>query len=678
MKINIDYLREFVAFDLQDSELKELLAGLGLEVAEILNVAGQTVFEIEITPNRPDWLSHYGIAREIAAKCPQWKFVPRDLSGIVLPQKNSGFAIHIEDAADCWRYSGCIVRDISVKESPPALQKLLQSLGLRPINNIVDISNLAMMTCGQPLHIFDLERLQGNEIRVRRAKKNEKIQLLDEREITLDENFLLIADAGKPLALAGIMGGLDSGITAKTRHIFIESACFNPLVIRRASRSLGFKTDASYRFERGMDIQTTVQALKLALNMIAQNQAQPPQVSFFQDVFSRPAAPAIISLEKDFPSRLTGIALIPEMSAAILQRLGFQLQEQKDSWEVQVPSHRVDITCRQDLVEEIIRVHGYEHLQSIMPLTVNQVLKIDHERAIVQRLKTQLADSGFNEVINYVFQSPEENQLFGTDPQPLELKNPLGKDFSVLKNSLLAGMLKNTALNTNQSMERVALFEIGNVFFRDGATITEKKQLAISAYGLLRRKDWTHEQQSFDFSLFKSLLGALCQRLRLACVFKVTTHQAFKTDCCFTIELHGRSAGQFGELCLEVCGFYKLDQPVFAAEIDLPAMFAGMQTKRFQMWNRFPWSRRDFTFLMAKNISYKELSAHIERLQPQVLENFELIDVYQGSSIPADMVSFSMAFTYRASDRTLTGDEVNGIHQEFVKKMVEQLHLIQR
>ena len=678
MRINIDYLREFVAFDLRDAELKELLAGLGLEVAETMTVAGQTVFEVEITPNRPDWLSHYGIAREITAKCPQWRFTPRDLSGIEVPQKSSGFAIHIEDAADCWRYSGCVVRDIAVKESPPALQKLLESLGLRSINHIVDISNLVMMTCGQPLHIFDLERLQGNEIRIRRAKKNEKIQLLDEREITLDEDFLLIADAARPLALAGIMGGLDSGISAKTRDIFIESACFNPQIIRRGSRSLGFKTDASYRFERGTDIQATVPAMKLALQLIAQNQAQLPQVSFFLDVFPRPADQALIRLEKDFPSRLTGINLAPEMSAAILRRLGFKLQEQKDCWEVQAPSHRVDITCRQDLVEEIIRVHGYEHLQSLMPLTVNPVLTLDREREITLRLKTQLADSGFSEVINYVFQSPEENHFFGIDQQSLALKNPLGKDFSVMKNSLLAGMLRNTALNTNQSLERVALFEIGNVFTGDGATIVEKKQLAVTAYGLLQGKDWKHEQQSFDFSSFKSVLVVLCQRLRLACVFKTATHRAFKADCCFTIELAGRNAGQCGELCPEACGFYKLDKPVFAAEIDLPVLFAGVRENRFQMWNRFPKTRRDFTFLMAKNVSYKELSAQIERLQPQVLESFELIDVYQGTHIPADKVSFSMAFTYRAGDRTLTGDEVNGIHQEFVKKMVEQLHLIQR
>jgi len=257
MKINIAYLKKFVAFELDDAALKELLAGIGLEVAESQLIEGQTVFEIEITPNRPDWLSHYGVAREIAAKNGQEPFVPMTVDAMALGGCEKGFAITIEDASDCWRYSGAIVRDVRVGESDPAVQKLLISLGLRPINNIVDVSNLVMMTCGQPLHIFDLEQLQGEQIRIRRAKKNEKITLLDEREVTLNENFLLIADAERPLALAGIMGGLESGISARTRHVFIESACFNPQVIRRASRLLGFKTDASYRFERGMDVEAT-------------------------------------------------------------------------------------------------------------------------------------------------------------------------------------------------------------------------------------------------------------------------------------------------------------------------------------------------------------------------------------------------------------------------------------
>jgi phenylalanyl-tRNA synthetase beta chain len=674
MKINVAYLKKFVAFDLDDAALKELLAGIGIETAETLQVDGQTVLEIEITPNRPDWLSHYGVAREIAAKNPRSRFLPMAVDGVALSGNEKGFAISIENAADCRRYSGAIVRDVRVGESDPAVQKLLISLGLRPINNIVDVSNLVMMTCGQPLHIFDLERLQGDQIRVRRASKSETIRLLDGRDVALDENFLLIADAARPLALAGIMGGLDSGISEKTRHLFIESACFNPLVIRRASRLLGFKTDASYRFERGMDVDATIPALKMALLMLGQT--KPP--FYFRDVYPKPLPATVVLLDKDYPGQLAGNAIAAETSSAILERLGFQLQDEDSRWRVQVPSHRVDVTCKQDLVEEIIRIHGYEHLQSQLPLSANPLLRIDREREIVQCLGNQLTDAGFNEVINYVFQSPEENALFDPLPASISLKNPLGKDFSVLKNSLLAGLLKVTALNSNQDMERVALFEIGNAFVLDKDNIREEKKLAVSAYGLRQKKDWRCREAAFDFSYFKSLLAMLGRRLRLDLAFKKNAHPAYADSCCFAIEIDGRRCGQSGEVKPEFCRFYKLDKPVFAAEIDLPQLFHAVQENRFQMWKRFPAVRRDFTFLMAKTVSYEDLRACLERLRPETLESFELTDVFQGPSIPADKVSFSMAFTYRAGDRTLTGDEVNAIHQDVVKKMVEQLHLIQR
>ena len=677
MKINIAYLKKFVAFDLEGDALKDLLAGIGLTTAETTVVDGQTVLDLETTPNRPDWLSHYGIAREIAAKDAKLRFRPIAVEGIDLPAAGKGFTIAIEDAADCWRYSGCIVRDIVVGESDPAMQQLLVSLGLRPINNIVDISNLVMMTCGQPLHIFDLEQLQGGQVRIRRAKKNEKIRLLDEREVALNEDFLLIADASRPLALAGIMGGLASGISPRTRHIFIESACFNPLVIRRASRLIGFKTDASYRFERGMDVEATIPALKLALALLGQAQAKRPAPSYFQDVYPRPLPPAWIEMDKTYPDRLTGIVIDPATSAAILGRLGFRLRDLGGSWQVQAPSHRVDVTCKQDLVEEIIRIHGYGHLQAQLPLSANPLLRIDREREIVQRLKSQLADVGFNEVINYVFQSPEENGL--VDPQPpLALKNPLGKDFSVLKNSLLPGLLKNTAFNANQSWERVTLFEIGKVFGSQDGKICECRQLAISASGLQQKKDWRGAEQAFDFPLFKSLLAMLGRRLRLDFAFTKHAHPAYADACCFAIEIDGRSCGRLGEVAPGSCRYYKLERPVFAAEFDLPALVGAVNEKRFRVMKRFPAVRRDFTFLMAKTVSYEELGACLERLRPEVLESFELTDVFQGPSIPADKVSFSMGFTYRAEDRTLTGDEVNGIHQEFTKELVEQLHLIQR
>jgi phenylalanyl-tRNA synthetase beta chain len=692
MKINVPYLKKFVAFDLKDPDLKELLAGIGLETAETLAFENETVLEIETTPNRPDWLSHYGIAREIAAKSGQACFTPIDIAGVELlprgdvPQgdaaaqshKGTSFAIHIEDPAGCRRYTGCIVRDLTVRESLPDVQKLLFSLGLRPINDIVDVSNLVMMTCGQPLHIFDLEKLQGEQIRVRCARKGETLRLLDERDVVLDENHLLIADASRPLALAGIMGGLESGISEHTCHIFIESACFDPVAIRRGARSLGLNTDASYRMERGMDVEGTITAIKMALLLLARSQGRKVTPVFFQDVYPRPQAPAAIRLDKEYPGQLAGIGIPAETSAAILGRLGFALRDQGTSWLVQAPSFRVDVACKQDLVEEIIRVHGYEHLQSQIPLAANQQLRVSPERQIIQRLKNQLADIGFNEVINYVFQSPEENQLFDAQAQPLSLKNPLGKDFSVMKNSLLAGLLRNTAANANQSWERVALFEIGKVFAQQDGKVSESGRMAVSAYGLQQKKDWRSAERAFDFARFKSLLAVLGKRLRLEFVFKKTAHPAYADGCCFTVEVNGRPCGTCGEVHPGFCRNYKLDRPVFAAEFDLPCLVVEANEKRFQMWKRFPAVRRDFTFLMSLAVSYEELQACLERLRPDVLESYDLTDVFRGPSVPADKVSFSMGFTYRAQDRTLTGEEVNGIHQQFIGQLAEQLRLIQR
>jgi phenylalanyl-tRNA synthetase beta chain len=678
MKINLDYLKRFVAFDLEDRALRELLAGIGLETEETLEIGGQTVLDLETTPNRPDWLSHYGIAREIAAKMNEVPFAPMDIEKTELPLPAGGFAIHIEDPADCQRYSGCIVRDLIVKPSPPDVQKLLISLGLRPINDIVDASNLVMMTCGQPLHIFDLEKLQGEQIRVRRARKGETLRLLDESDVTLDENHLLISDASRPLALAGIMGGLESGISAGTRHIFIESACFNPVIVRRGTRSLGLKTDASYRMERGMDVEGTITAMKMALLLLARSQGRKVTPAFFQDVYPRPQAPVAIRLDKDYPGQLTGIDIAAETSAAILGRLGFTMRDQGTSWLVQVPSHRVDVTCKQDLVEEIIRIHGYEHLQGEMPLSANPVLSSDGERPVVQRLKSQLADAGFNEVINYVFQAPEENRLTDAGGTLLALKNPLGKDFSVMKNSLLAGLLKNTAANANQSLERVALFEIGKVFAPEPGRVRESRRLAVSAYGRRQKQDWRLAEQDFDFPAFKSLLAQLGRRLRLELTFSREAHPAFADPCSFVVAAGGRRLGRAGEIAAEFRRYYKLDRPVYAAELDLAALVAAAPESRFRMWNRFPSSRRDFTFLVAKRVRYEELSAAIERLRPGALESYELTDVFQGKAIPADQVSFSMGFIYRAAERTLTGEEVNAVHLEFTARLAAQLGLIQR
>jgi phenylalanyl-tRNA synthetase beta chain len=313
-----------------------------------------------------------------------------------------------------------------------------------------------------------------------------------------------------------------------------------------------------------------------------------------------------------------------------------------------------------------------------MPLTANLELRLDRKRDVVRRLKDQLIDVGFTEVINYVFQAPEENLMADPGGKPLSLKNPLGKDFSVMKNSLLAGLLKNTAANANQSLEQVALFEVGNAFGQEGGRVSESQRLALSACGLRQRKDWRLAGEVYDFACFKSLLTALGRRLRVELGFRTTAHPAFSGDSCFAVLAKGRECGVAGEVAPDFIRYYKLERPVFAAEIDLDALIAEAGESRFRPWRRYPSVRRDFTFLIPTAVRYEQLAETIERLRPKALESYELNDVFRGASVPKDKVSFSMAFTYRAAERTLTNEEVNEIHREFAAKLAGKLHLFQR
>jgi len=681
MKINIAYLKRFVNLEATVGEWKALLTAIGIEVSQISGSGPQTVVEVEITPNRPDWLSHYGIAKEIIAKCPDLKFTPLRTPAVTLSRPPREFAVTIDDPGDCPRYSGCIVEDIRFQESPAEVQELLSSLDMRPINNLVDAANLAMLTNGQPLHVFDLDRLEGGQIIIRRARQGEKITLLDNRDLTLDPTHLVIADARRPIALAGIMGGLESGVQPTTRRIFIESACFNPALIRKSARLLGIHSDACYRFERGSDPQATVSSLQLVLKLIVDLSKYPGSVSTFCDIQPHPYQPVKVYLPKTYPAELSGIAIGPEISQSILEHLGFSLQDRGQAWEVRPPSWRVDIAEKQDLAEEVIRVHGYEKLPAVIPASAGTDFTFMPGRRLSQRIKECLIAGGIDEVVNYGFQAPEENRH--SDPQGTDivLKNPLGKDLSVMKNSLLGGLLRNIAHNLNQGQERVALFEINNVFALDAnGQPSESETLAIGACGCRQTGNWREPRKEFDFFDFKSLLASLWRRLRISHTMEPFPRPAFREECAFAVRLgEARSpAGWIGEVRDEVSRFYQISRPVYFAEISLAAIGEWSRSRGFAMWNRYPASRRDFSFLIAKGVSYAELREAIDRSKPDVLEAYELVDVYSGPNIPADKVSLSLAFLYRGADRTLTNDEVNAAHQELVRKLSAQLHLIQR
>lgn len=687
MKLNLDYLKTFVNIDLEPAQLKEMLAGIGMEVDEFIEYNGTPVFEIEITPNRPDWLSHYGIAREICAKQPELELSPLELYEFEKHPLSETFSLSIEDSSDCGRYSSCIVRDIKVEESPPAIKNLMESLSLKPINNIVDFSNITLMTYGHPIHIFDLDKLTegGGQIIVRRAKKGEKLVLLDGQNIDLTGEHLVIADGEKPVALAGIMGGLETGVTAGTKNILVESAYFDPVRIRKTARRLDLRTDASYRFERGADIMATPTAVKFFLQMLFQEQGNDLHIAWYQDLFPNPFTPQRMTLKKDYPSIYTGIDIPADICRQVLQNLGFSLADRGDQWEVEVPSYRVDIFGKQDLVEEIIRIYGYDKMESVIPLSMNNTVKLDKKRDFIQAAREYLTAAGFFEVINYSFHSPEENRYFsGAHPQfdaEVELKNPIGKDFSVLRNSLIPGLLRNTTLNFNQNLSRIALFEIGRVFGSQNGKIQEEDYLCISASGEYLKADWHNKKgQSFDLYIFKTLLTALFKKLfpNVNVAFAEKEFPFFKKGTALVLILEGIAAGFMGEINREILENGKIDFPVFAAEMKLEILLQILKESHFVMWNKYPSTSRDFSFLIDRTIQYAQLENVIRELKPAALESWELIDLYDGKNIPPGQISFSMSFSYRGKDRTMVSDEVNAIHSDFIAQLIKKLNLIQR
>lgn len=685
MRLNADYLKTFVNVAMAAPQLKELLVGVGMEVEELIDYNGTPVFEIEITPNRPDWLSHYGIAREIYAKQPQLQLAPLELYTFEKEISREGFSLFIEDSGDCGRYSSCIVRDVAVKESSPRLKNLMESLGLKSINNIVDISNITLMTLGHPIHIFDLDKLAGDRIIVRRGKQGEKLLLLDEQNIDLTGEHLVIADKEKPVALAGVMGGLETGVAAKTKNILVESAYFDPVRIRKTAKQLDLRTDASYRFERGADILATPTAIGIFLRMLSQDQGTPLHITWYDDLFPRAFTPQRVTLKKDYPSLYTGIEIPADICGQVLQNLGFQPEDRGDQWEVEVPSYRVDIYGKQDLVEEIIRIYGYDKMESMIPLSLNTIVRIDKKREFIQTAREYLTAAGLYEVINYSFHSPEENQRFSAaHPRfhsVVELKNPIGKDFSVMRNSLIPGLLRNTALNFNQSLSRVALFEFGRVFGVHDDKIQEEDYLGVSASGEYARTDWQSKKaQPFDLYIFKSLLAALFKKLfpEAHVLFGEKEFPFFKNGTGLSIVLNGAEAGYMGEITRDILETSRIALPVFAAEMKLETLLQTLKESHFTTWNRYPSTSRDFSFLIDRKIKYTQLETIIREIKPDTLESWELTDLYDGKNIPPGQVSFSMSFAYRGKDRTLVSDEANTIHNDFTARLSKMLDLTRR
>ncbi len=659
--------------------LMELSADLpiGTPLTEALGL-DDTVFELEITPNRPDCLSMIGVAREIRAE------TGNDLK---LPQVNlqEGEADINEltsvtiDAPDlCPRYAARVISGVKIGESPAWLKQRLESIGVGVINNIVDITNFVLMEYGQPLHAFDYHKLAENRIVVRRAAEGEQITTLDEEERKLTPDMLVIADAEKPVALAGIMGGYDSEITEATCDVLLESANFQPSSVRAAAKKLGINTEASYRFERGADPEAVIPALDRAAQLIMEL-AGGTICEGIIDVYPGQREPLQIQLRPERVNFILGTALETTEIKQILSRLGFGIeasQSGENMYQITVPSFRGDIAREIDLIEEIARVYGYDNIPTALPKGDIPIPVPEISAEVGKRIKHFLLGSGMMETVNYSFCHPncfDKIRLAADNPlcQALQLKNPLSPEMSVLRTTLLPSLLDNAQHNHNHQIDNIALFEISTVFIQAEEPARVAGILAGEIGGGVYGNPYRHP----DFFDIKGVVEGMVEVCGITdYTFKKTDDPTFHPGRNAEVLLEGERIGILGETHPTVLENYELPYKAYLFELDLEALAdAADFSKRFEPIPIYPSVLRDLAIVVDEDMQSDVPINIIYSTGGELVESVRLFDVYVGDQVPEGKKSLAYTITYHSATETLTDKTVNELHDKVVKRLNEEL-----
>ena len=649
---------------------RDLVTHLGLD---------DSVLEIEITPNRPDCLSVVGIARELAALTGAAFHPP------ATALKESGEAAsHLVrvriDAPDlCARFTARVIADVRVGPSPAWLATRLRAVGLRPISNVVDVTNYVLWELGHPLHAFDHATVHDATIVVRRAGRGERFTTLDGQERVLDDSMLVIADPARAIGLAGVMGGATTEVTGATTRVLLESAWFDPASIRRTSRALGLKTDAAYRFERGADIETLVDASARAAQLIAELSGGTVARGMV-DVYPTPRPRRRVRLRMERVERVLGIAPSRGDARRILGGLGLPAQERGADLEVEVPSFRRDLAMEDDLVEEVIRVWGYDKIPStLVPTTVRLVEQPPTARQ-AHAVRQALVGAGLSEAVTYTFADPAQAAALPPPGEPLTLVNPLSQEASMLRHHPLAGVLGTVALNLRRQQAGVRLFEIGKTYARADDGAAESRWATIALAGGRGDPAWYRSAEPVDIYDAKGLaehaLGALGVT---ASTGGSATLSGFEEDCHGAlVASDGTILAEFGEVAAGVRRAFDIDEPVFAAVLSLDALAAQpASVPRYEGLPRFPAVQRDVAFVVdaTSDVTAARVETAMRELAGPLLRDVTLFDVFR---FPDGRRSLAWRLTFQAEDRTLTDDEVNAIQERVARGVSERFHITWR
>lgn len=653
-------------------------APIGADAKQVLGL-DDAVLEIEVIPNRGDWASMLGIARELAAALGKMHCKPEAKPQEAGPKTSELSSVTIERPDLCPRYVGRVIRGVKVGPSPQWLKKRLIAGGQRPINNVVDITNYVLLETGHPLHAFDLRKLKGQRVVIRTAKAGEKIKTIDQEVRELSPEMLVIADAESPVAVAGVMGGYDSEVGEDTVDLFIESAYFEPVQVRRTSRALALISEASRRFQRGADPEMPLYAANRACQLIlelAGGELAAGALDEYPQQVTRPA----IHLRYDETDKLLGINVAPDDQKRYLTALGFELLEsQNGTARYQTPSWRYDCALEADLIEEVARLYGYERIPTTVPRVPRTEVELAPEHKVMRRLRHLLVDLGLTEVINWSFGAADEDVKAGlaeNNSAMVMLQNPLSENHAGMRTSLLPGLLRVASLNLRKSRPRLALFELGPVYRAAGGSDTGAEQsnrLAMTLAGSARPAHWSEPERDTDFYDLKGVIEELLAYLRVEATFTAGDSKTYAAGQAADIFIGDKRVAGLGAVAQDVRNAFDLDQPVYAAELDLDALLGQpAASPLFAEISAFPPSLRDLAVVVDAKVPAGSLTETIQKQGGKHLKRVQIFDIYTGNPIPDGKKSVALSLAFQSPERTLTDKDTQKAFDRILKALSEQ------
>jgi phenylalanyl-tRNA synthetase beta chain len=664
MKISYSWLQEFVDIPVDAQTLGQRITHVGLALESLEERDGGSVLDLDVTTNRPDCLNHLGVAREVRAIYGGPFRKPNFQLKEAAKAASEVFSISIADSELCGRYCGRYIAGVKIGPSPDWLKKRLEAVGVRSINNVADITNYVMMELGHPMHAFDADKLGGRQIIVRRAGLDEKLTTLDGVERALNPSILVIADANKPVALAGIMGGGESEITGSTTKVLLESAYFNPGSIRKTARTLGMTTEASYRFERGADIEMAAFACDRAALLI-QELAGGEVLRGMIDVYPGEAKAASVNLRRDRIARVLGAAVDDAVVNEIFERLELKPVQTATGWTVEVPTFRVDLAGEEDLLEEIARHHGFDKFPATLPASRGFGSPLPHESR-VRRLRGFLSAAGYSEITTYSFGNEQMEKRFYPDIDPLRLRNPMSEETTILRTSLIPGMLSTLQWNLNRGIRNLQLYELSKVYWNGG----ERRTLLLGACGNLRMASVHEAPREFDFFALKGDIEELLAGFNTT--VRLTTDNIPKYYHPGRFARVGHLA-MFGELHPEYAEPFKFRQRVYMAEIDIELLLGSSENRQIEQIPKYPAVKRDFSLLLEKGTQYATVHRTIAGAGISELIRVEPFDRMESGPFPETKYSLSVSVVYQSAERTLTDVEVEGFDKRIIDILEKRL-----